>query len=82
MNPNESGNTQSERKRAVRIAALIVVILMGGLIVASVVVSFLGFENSGTIVVGLLSASFFLGVMIYLVGLFSKLSKKKNEEKR
>ena len=57
------------------------VILMGGLIVAAVVISFLNIEGSGKYVIGLLTVSFLLGVVIYLIGLFSRLSKSKKDVK-
>ncbi|MBO4498244.1 MAG: hypothetical protein J5499_03660 [Lachnospiraceae bacterium] len=81
MNPNTQDNNTPERSRAVRIAALVAVILMGGLIVAAVVISFLNIENSGKYVIGLLTISFVLGVVIYLIGLFSRLSKSKKDVK-
>ncbi len=80
MNPNTQEKTQQERPGIIRIAALIGVILMAGLIVAAVVVAILNFENSGKVVIGLLTISFFVGVMIYLAGLFSKLKKKREEK--
>ena len=81
MNPNTQDNNTPERSRVVRIAALVAVILMGGLIVAAVVISFLNIENSGKYVIGLLTISFVLGVVIYLIGLFSRLSKSKKDVK-
>ncbi len=79
MNPNTQDNNREERPRTVRIAALLGVIIMAGLIIAAVVVAVLKIENAEKTVIGLLSVSFFLGVMVYLVGLFSKLSKRKRE---
>lgn len=81
MNPNTKENNTIERPKAVRIAALVAVILMGGLIVAAVVISFLNIEGSGKYVIGLLTVSFLLGVVIYLIGLFSRLSKSKKDVK-
>ena len=81
MNPNTQENNTIERPKAVRIAALVAVILMGGLIVAAVVISFLNVEGSGKYVIGLLTVSFLLGVVIYLIGLFSRLSKSKKDVK-
>ncbi|MBR6294193.1 MAG: hypothetical protein IKR54_06350 [Lachnospiraceae bacterium] len=81
MNPNTQENNTIERPKAVRIAALVAVILMGGLIVAAVVISFLNIEGSGKYVIGLLTVSFLLGVVIYLIGLFSRLSKSKKDVK-
>ena len=68
-----------ERTRAVRIAELLGVVIMGGLNISAVAVAVLKVENAEKIVIGLLSVSFFLGVMVYLVGLFSKLSKRKKD---
>jgi len=79
MDSNIQENKKQERSKAVRIAALIGVIVILGLIVAAAVVAILNVENSGRIVIGLISTSFFIGVMVYLAGLFSKLSKKKRE---
>lgn len=81
MNPNTQENNTIERPKAVRIAALVAVILMGGLIVAAVVISFLNIEGSGKYVIGLMTVSFLLGVVIYLIGLFSRLSKSKKDVK-
>ena len=81
MNPNTQENNTIERPKAVRIAALVAVILMGGLIVAAVVISFLNIEGSGKYVIGLLTVSFLLGVVIYLIGLFSRLSKSTKDVK-
>ena len=79
MNPTEQDKNTTARPKALRIAALITVIVMIGLILAAVIVSLLNIEGSGKIVIGLLTISFLLGVTIYLIGLFSKLGRKKND---
>ncbi|MCR5432181.1 MAG: hypothetical protein K6E95_06460 [Lachnospiraceae bacterium] len=79
MNQNTQNST-GQRPKTVRIAALIGVIVIAGLIIAAVVCAVLNFENSGKVVLGLITISFFLGVTIYLISLFSKLKKRKEEE--
>ncbi|MCR5830083.1 MAG: hypothetical protein K6F93_07050 [Lachnospiraceae bacterium] len=81
MDSNTNENNGQGRSKAVRIAALLGVVAIVGLIVAAAVVAVIGGENSGKIVIGLISLSFFIGVMVYLGGLFTKLkNKKKNGE--
>ena len=80
MNRDKTEDKTTKKTALVRLAALIGVIVIAGLIVAAVVVAVVNVENSGKIVIGLLSISFFLGVMIYLAGIFSKLRKRKEED--
>ncbi|MCR4721658.1 MAG: hypothetical protein K5655_08025 [Lachnospiraceae bacterium] len=79
MNPENQENNVSERPKSIRILALIGVIAILGLIIAAVVVAVINFEGADRIVLGLFSASFFIGVMVYLAGLYQKLSKKNRD---
>lgn len=76
---NNNTNSKSEYSKGQRIAAMIAVILLAGVIVFAIVAAIVMGEASKPYVLAAVGASLFLGVIGYVIKLFHELSKRKKD---
>lgn len=79
-NKENNKNTSTGYSKGQRLAAMIGIILLLGIIIFAIVAAFVLGDDSKPYVLACVGASFFIGVITYVIQMFYKLSRKKKEE--